>query len=143
MSGETSNVEVLGTEIFDNGWTDCGDIAHPWGVGMPAYLQLSEFGRTVYEAFGVYPFLVGSALREKAHPRDIDVRLVLPMKRYLSEVGPAEECGRAFTRWAALSRAFSSLGREMTGLPIDFQIETPGHANYYRDQLRRRIGTGE
>jgi hypothetical protein len=123
-----------------NGWEDSGPAARPWGIGNPGWLYLNQFGRVIHEAFGVYPFLVGSALREKVNPRDVDVRLVLPMRQYLAEVGTAAECGKSFTKWAALSMAFSALGREMTGLPIDFQIQTTGRANTYEAFQRRRIG---
>lgn len=123
----------------DSDWQTRQHLAHPWGVGMPAFLKLHEFGRLVFEAFGRYPVLVGSALTTRA-PRDIDVRLILPQSDYLGTIGPVAECGKPFTRWAALCRAFAALGREMTGLPIDFQIQTTAHANVYADRLARDIG---
>ena len=126
--------------LMRTGWTDDGPNARPWGVGNPGWLYLNQFGRVVYEAFGVYPFLVGSSLKEKVAPRDVDVRLVLPQSHYVAEVGPASECGKPFTRWSALSMAFSALGQRMTGLPVDFQIQTTGHANVYEAFQRRRIG---
>lgn len=113
--------------------------AHAWGVGMPAFLHLHEFGRLVFLAFGEYPLLVGSALTTKT-PRDIDVRLVLPMDVYQQVVGPARECGVPGTRWSAFCVAFSALAAQMTGTVVDFQIQTPGHANVYMDEQRLPLG---
>lgn len=95
-----------------------------WGVGMPALLRLHEFGRLVHQAFGRYPALVGSALTTK-HPRDIDVRLALPADEYAALVGPEREFGQPGTRWAAFAVAFAAAGREITGLPVDFQLQPP------------------
>lgn len=99
----------------------------PIGVGMPAWLLLNEYGRMLHQAFGCYPFLVGSALQRK-DPRDIDVRIILEDTRYIMLVGKLEECDRAGTRWAMLCAAFSALGRQVTGLPIDFQLKTEASA---------------
>ena len=32
-------------------------------------------------------------------------------------------------KWVAFTLAFSALGKQMTGLPIDFQIQQTSHAN--------------
>lgn len=115
------------------------ETAHAWGVGMPALLHLHEFGRVVHQAFRHYPYLVGSALTTKT-PRDIDVRLVLPLSEYQALVGPPSECGQPGTRWAAFAVAFSALAAQMTGKVVDFQIQTPDHANVYMDEQRLPIG---
>ncbi len=115
--------------------------AHAWGVGMPALLLLHEFGRMVRLAFGRYPELVGSALTERT-PRDIDVRLVLPMREYLALIGPADEGGKPGTRWAVFAVAFSLLGKQMTGLNIDFQVQTSAIGQVYADEQRLPIGYG-
>jgi hypothetical protein len=94
---------------------------------MPAWILLNEYGRMLHQAFGCYPFLVGSAL-ERKDPRDIDVRIVLDDARYERLVGRLGECDRAGTRWAMLCAAFSALGRQVTGLPIDFQLKTRASA---------------
>jgi hypothetical protein len=99
----------------------------PLGVGMPAWIMLNEYGRMLHQAFGCYPLLVGSALARK-DPRDIDVRIVLDDDRYQRLVGKLDECDRAGTRWAMLCAAFSALGRQVTGLPIDFQLKTAASA---------------
>ncbi len=116
------------------------DRPRPVGVGMPAWLLLNEYGRMLHQAFGAPPYLVGSALRTKS-PRDIDVRLVLDDARYRALVGNPAECDRAGTRWAMLCAAFSALGRQITGLPIDFQVKTQAAAAPEAGYPRLPFGT--
>jgi hypothetical protein len=98
-------------------------------VGMPASLWLNEFGALVYHAFGEYPYHVGSSLRAKDGWRDVDVRLMLADEVYgsMGLGDPARPHDNA--RWVAFCVAFSALGKQMTGLPIDFQIQTITEAN--------------
>lgn len=109
------------------------------GVGMPAALKLDEFGSHVWSVFGHPPYLVGSALLSKEW-RDVDVRVILPDDQY--EADGLGEPGRGCLngKWVALSLAFSSLGREMTGLPIDFQIQQQSDANQRYPGPRNAIG---
>lgn len=111
---------------------------HPWGVGMPAYLLLHQFGRLIYQAYGRYPDLVGSVLEYKRTPRDVDVRLVLP-----GDHPDLVTFGKPFTRWAVVCTALSLLGKHLTGLPIDFQLQNSGIANTYGKDLRLRLGDSE
>ncbi len=112
----------------------------PLGVGMPAWILLNEYGRMLHQAFGCYPSLVGSALARK-DPRDIDVRIVLDDERYRALVGRLDECDRVGTRWAMLCAAFSALGRQVTGLPIDFQLKTAAAATPEAGYPRLPFGT--
>lgn len=93
------------------------------GVGMPAWMYLNQFGRIVNDAFGDYPFLVGSATVSKQW-RDVDVRLILSDEAFERICGQDESL-----RWQALCLAFSELGKQMTGLPVDFQIQQMTQAN--------------
>lgn len=99
------------------------------GVGMPAGLYLQKFGEIVADAFGEIPYQVGSSLPSKGTPwRDVDVRLILDDERYEREFGNwANPHGEP--RWVAMTLAFSALGKNMTGLPIDFQIQQRTDAN--------------
>lgn len=108
------------------------------GTGMPTSLYLDQFGSHVYDVFDDFPYLVGSALRGKKW-RDVDVRLILADEEY-------EEWGFGDPRythrnekWVAMVLAFSALGKHMTGLPIDFQIQQRSYANelypFYRSAL--------
>lgn len=106
--------------------------AHPY-VGMPAFLKLELFSQQVQYAFdGVVPYLCGSSVKGKKW-RDVDVRLILDDKPFRKRFGK-----RPFA--AALNAtnlAWSALGREMTGLPIDFQIQKQSHfESLYVDEPR-------
>lgn len=106
------------------------------GVGMPAWIYLNDFGLIIYEAFGSYPFLVGSATIGKKW-RDVDVRLILEDKEYADKIGKVERPEMLNGRWRAFNMAFSELGRRITGLPIDFQIQQMSDANkLYPGEIR-------
>ncbi len=99
------------------------------GVGMPTALLLNEFGNLVFKAFGEVPYLVGSALSEKAGWRDVDVRLILPDAVYSEMKLGRPDNPHSNAKWASLCLAYSALGKAMTGLPIDFQIQQQTWAN--------------
>lgn len=113
---------------------------HPWGVGMPTWLQLHEFACVVRQAYGHSPILVGSALTTKT-PRDIDVRVILTADEYARLVGPVGHTNLPFTAWAAQCLAFSALGQQMTGKMIDFQVQHEEVAWPYKDEPRIVLGT--
>ena len=113
------------------------------GVGMPATLLLEEFGSQVWHAFGKPPYLVGSALTTKSDWRDVDVRLILDDEMYAALSLGAPGRPRQNGKWVALCLAFSALGKQMTGLPIDFQIQQQTHANKAYDGPRSALGMVE
>ena len=98
-------------------------------VGMPAGLYLDEFGSKVWDAFGSPPYLVGSALYGCRTPNDVDVRMILDDAEWerwgFGDPTRCHTCGK----WVSLCMAFSELGRRMTRLPIDFQIQQQTDAN--------------
>ena len=102
-------------------------------VGMPAILKLNMFGEFVMDyfredSFGGAAYHVGSSLTEKSGWRDVDVRVLLKDERYEAQYGdPKDPHGNK--KWVAICLAFSALGREMTGLPIDFQVQHMSYAN--------------
>jgi len=116
-------------------------------VGMPQALLLDEFGSQIWHAFGTPAYLVGSAMERKDW-RDVDVRLILDDEVYLAlglggthgdPLGPGHEHTNG--KWVALCLAFSALGKQMTGLPIDFQIQSQSAANKnYPKQPRSALG---
>jgi hypothetical protein len=115
------------------------------GVGQPAYFKLNAFAEWVNlafgDAFGVY--LVGSAARSKQW-RDVDVRLILPDEEYASLFGKPRVPVQAGPLYALLCAAISSLGKEMTGLPIDFQIDQQTEVNARTEgQVRVALGFSE
>jgi hypothetical protein len=95
-------------------------------TGMPAGIWLNKFGVIVKDAFGHVPYHVGSSLWNKDW-RDVDVRLILPDDEFDRLFGqPRSEVN---AKLSAFTLAFAALGREMTGLPIDFQIQRQTEAN--------------
>lgn len=100
-----------------------------WGVGMPASLLLDDFGLLISDAFGgEVAYQVGSSM-QTTDWRDVDVRLILSDEQYEAMGFGDPKHPQLNRKWVALVRAFSALGREVTGLPIDFQIDQQTRAN--------------
>lgn len=98
------------------------------GVGMPEHLFLEEFGSQVWAAFGHPPYHVGSSRAEKVW-RDVDVRLILPDAEY-EALGLGDPYDPHVNgKWVSLCLAYSALGKTLTGLPVDFQIQQQTRAN--------------
>ena len=108
-------------------------------IGMPGHLYLELFGSIVWDYFGTPPYLVGSALTGD-RPRDVDVRLMLDDPEYEQFCGTYVAPERTNARWAAICMAFSELGRKLTGLPIDFQIQRRSEANEKYKGQRSALG---
>jgi hypothetical protein len=108
-------------------------------VGMPTNLLLEEFGSQVWSAFGTVPYLVGSALKSKKF-RDVDVRLILDDELYASMGLGDPEYPQHNAKWVSLVLAYSALGKQLTGLPIDFQIQQQTYANKKFKNPRSAIG---
>lgn len=94
---------------------------------MPAGIWLTKFGVIVADYFGHVAFHVGSSLDRKDW-RDVDVRLILPDDEFEQMFGRNQNA-ETNKKLAAVTLAFSALGKQMTGLPVDFQIQSQGHAN--------------
>ena len=97
-------------------------------TGMPAGIYLQKFGCIIRDYFGYVAYHVGSSLDRKDW-RDVDVRLILPDDEFEEMFGRVKNVSNK--KLAAITLAFSALGKEMTGLPIDFQIQPQSYANTY------------
>lgn len=109
------------------------------GVGMPNTIWLNDFGSKVWDAFGGPPYLVGSALTEKVW-RDVDIRMILKDEDYAAMGLGDPARSHDNEKWLALCLAFSALGKQMTGLPIDFQIQQQTYANATFPGPRSAVG---
>lgn len=98
------------------------------GVGMPESLYLNQFGDLLFHAFGEIAYQVGSSLTG-ATWRDVDVRVMLDKEQYLAMGLGDPKHPQSNERWCAFTMAFTALGRQMTGLPIDFQLQETDTAN--------------
>lgn len=109
------------------------------GVGMPAVLLLEQFAVLCNDAFPEAAFgtyLVGSSL-ETTDWRDVDVRVILEDEQYAAMGFGDPEQAHGNAKWVAFTLAFSALGKQMTGLPIDFQIQQQSHANEKNKHQKR------
>lgn len=112
------------------------------GTGMPATTLLEMFGQWVREAFGATAYHVGSSIHGKQW-RDVDVRLMLPDDEFAA-LFPGYEFGKqGDAKWALLCAALSELGQRLTGLPVDFQIQsvTDGNRLYPKPRNPLRLFT--
>lgn len=112
------------------------------GVGMPASLLLERFGDLLAGAFGENVYQVGSSLCHAGNTswRDVDVRVLMDDDEYEAQGYGDPERPHSNARWVAMTLAFSALGKQMTGLPIDFQIQQRSYANEKHDQPRSALG---
>jgi hypothetical protein len=95
-------------------------------TGMPQGIWLAKFGIIIRDYFGHVPFHVGSSLDTKEW-RDVYVRLILPDDEFEQMFGTVKNV--ANKKLSAITLAFCALGTQMTGLPVDFQIQPESHAN--------------
>jgi hypothetical protein len=107
-------------------------------TGMPAGIWLNKSGVIIADYFGHIPYHVGSSLITKDW-RDVDVRLILPDDEFEEQYGRIK-ASDANPKLAAITLAFAALGKQMTGLPIDFQIQPQTWANeHYGGQMRSAL----
>ena len=99
-------------------------------IRWPDMAYLLDFGELVNDAFDAMPYLVGSALETRDYG-DVDVRVILPDRRFRLLFGSLDPsiAYMQHSRWGVVCRAFSALGRQMTRLPIDFQVQSMTRAN--------------
>jgi hypothetical protein len=99
------------------------------GLGPPISHYLHLYGKLLSEAFdGETAYHVGSSLYGRTW-RDVDVRIILQDDKY-AEMGFGDpENPTANSKWVAYCMAFSELGKRITGLPIDFQVQQATVAN--------------
>lgn len=117
-------------------------------TGMPQGIWLNKFGVILYDYFGHIAYHVGSSLDRKDW-RDVDVRILMDDDEFEAMFGPVRGT-QVNPKLAAVTLAFCALGKEMTGLPVDFQIQPLSWANeHYSGQPRSalveigRSGSGE
>jgi hypothetical protein len=104
---------------------------------MPAGIWLTKFGTIVADYFGHDCYHVGSSLTSKQW-RDVDVRLILPDDEFAQRFGK-DTSAETNPRLGAVTLAFAALGQQMTGLPVDFQIQTVSYANERYPNMRSAL----
>lgn len=99
-------------------------------LGPHDIFLLDQWGRQLYEAFGSTPYLVGSVEHGKVDYRDVDVRMLDPLK-----------LGNRSLARRTLNVAVSLWGRHVTALPIDFQFQAASEFHGYDSEGRNPLGT--
>lgn len=103
--------------------------------------RLEHACSVVAEAFGAPPYLVGSTHETRSF-RDVDVRLILPDEEYdrlFADRGGAFPGGL----WGLLCLSVSQYLSDVSGLPVDFQVQRMTEANErYEGQPRNPVGHG-
>ena len=95
---------------------------------MPGALLLQQFGDLLSDAFGVCAYQVGSSIMSGGW-RDVDVRVMLTADQY-SAMGLGDpDKPHENAKWSAYAIVFSAYGKQLTGLPIDFQLQEIDNAN--------------
>ena len=101
--------------------------------------DLNRFGGYVLDAFGHYPYLVGSALVRTDY-RDVDVRLILPDDEFAATFGEVLTPRYTNAKWNATCVVWTHFAAHLTGLPIEFQIDQQTWANENTTGRRHAIG---
>lgn len=105
-------------------------------VGGPQYVRLRMFGAMLVSVFDDMAYLVGSAASSKSW-RDVDVVVMVCPEKFYKWAGAHGARGE---KWRILCLAFSALGAEITGLPIDFKLQEVADANLRHKGKRDAIG---
>lgn len=95
---------------------------------MPGSLLLQQFGDLLYDAFGVHAYQVGSSIMSGGW-RDVDVRVMLDAEQYVAMGLGDPDRPQENAKWSAYAIVFSAYGKQLTGLPVDFQIQETNNAN--------------
>lgn len=103
-----------------------------------AHFLLDQACVSIGWAFDTTPYLVGSAL-DRADYRDVDVRVILADEVYDRWFG-VYNTDRTNPLWSLLSSSISLQLRQMTGLPIDFQLQQFTAANKAHHGPRDPLG---
>lgn len=109
-------------------------------LSPPLLHRLDLACKHIREVFGGFsgPFLVGSVQERTAGPTsDVDLRLILPDEEYDALMAGTPE-GFA----TLLDFALSAYVRELTGLPIDFQVQRMSEANKNHERGKGRNPLG-
>jgi hypothetical protein len=114
-------------------------------LSPPDFLRLNWACRPIKEAFGTYPYLVGSVLTRPDY-RDIDLRLILADDTYAAMFGDmdGDPIGHRKRRptLLLLNIALSDLIQRSANppAPIDFQFQSMTEANVPEHGMRNPMG---
>lgn len=108
-------------------------------VGMPAALHLDVYARHLRSTFESDVYLVGSSLSTKDW-HDLDVRVILSDSEWDSWGFGSPKNRYWNSKWVSLCLAYSTLGQQMTGHIVDFQIVSISWSKMHCDGPSQLIG---
>lgn len=109
-------------------------------VGAPAVFALTQCCQQINDAFdGFGCYLVGSAL-QRADWHDVDVRYIMGDVAFKAMFPDAGDNWEFNPRWLLLTVSISGWLSKVTGLPVDFQIQSQTHANSRHKGPRIALG---
>lgn len=97
-------------------------------LDAPALDRLDHASLIVQRAFDAGVYLVGSCL-ERPDYRDVDVRVILDDAEYNRLFPPGGGTRRTDPLWSLLCLAITEYLVRLTGLHVDFQVQSRSHAN--------------
>jgi hypothetical protein len=117
-------------------------VSNPPVIRKPvSYLSTLEFQRLehacteVARCLGHPPYLVGSST-ERPDYRDVDVRSIMADEEFDARFGDNIEF------WSLFCLGVSSYLSQVSGLPIDYQVQRQTEANEKHDKPRNPMGHG-
>lgn len=121
--------------MTDAATTEKPDLRKASYLTVPQFHRLNWACAPLREAFGEYPYLVGSVLRRPDY-RDVDLRLSMSPDN--------DSFGTDFwiegTRRLVINCAISDWLRQITQLPLDFQLQPYEEFKTYKGQGRNPMG---
>lgn len=106
---------------------------------VPHVFLLNQACLTLNRAFGIGVYLVGSSIVKRDY-RDVDVRAIVKDNEY-ARLFPGIGIPQHHALWSLMCASISLYLEKLTGLPIDFQIQSMTEANTkYPDGERQALG---
>ena len=110
---------------------------------------LENWANQISARFGHPVFLVGSAIEKGVNARDVDVVCIVPDEEFIKCYGPLKGSYALTSEWGAKTRTLwaevgklSAVGRRLTGLPIDFKVQSMAEVyELFRDRPAVRLDT--
>ena len=107
-------------------------------VGQPGLMLLDNYCRLLTEAYGPC-YLVGACLERRDY-RHVDIRMILPdgeCEQLFGIRGPVQGA----LRGQLFCLGITKLLADISGLPVDFQIQSESRSNeHYANRRRETIG---
>lgn len=109
-------------------------------VGQPGLMLLESYCRLLTEAFGPC-YLVGECLNRRDY-RHVDIRLIMDDDSFGALFAGTWDTGNRTARWLVMCSGITKLLASVSGLAVDFQIQSQTWSQTYF-QNRERVAIGD